>query len=245
MTDKLPNERDDELDEIAESDASVQDEPLTGETAGGEETQAVEAAMMAPAESASELPLDPLFGALAKPDLDREFQLPRPHEGQGASASDARWALDVAIAEIGARTAGVALPSTGDQLAIEHAFERRENFGTGRVEIAVGRPGEQAHPVKLSESSPYESTSFAGAAAPPTPTPPVGGKREELFRAPQVMLFVQLAEGRATYVKAIEEALDKNAPKYREIAEAEVKLGFWRYENQRRAADYRLRGPSW
>jgi hypothetical protein len=241
MTDKLPNERDDELDEIAESDASVQDEPLTGETAGGEESLAVEAALTPADESASELPLDPSFGALAKPDLDREL----PREAREVSTDDLQRILDKVAAEVGAGTAAVEPPSASARPAIEHAFERRDNLGTGRVEVAVGRPGEQARPVKLSESSEEESASFAGAAAPPTPTLPVGAGREELFRAPHVMVLVQLAESRAIYLEAIGEALDKNAPKYREIAESEVKLGFWRYENQRRAADYRLRGPSW
>jgi hypothetical protein len=60
---------------------------------------------------------------------------------------------------------------------------------------------------------------------------------------PRVQVLVTLLESQTMYVEAIDEALEKNAPKYRQIAESEVKHGFWHYENQRRAADWRLRGP--
>jgi hypothetical protein len=58
-----------------------------------------------------------------------------------------------------------------------------------------------------------------------------------------VQVLVTLSDIRAMCTEAIEEVLDKKAPKYRQIAESEVKHGFWQYENQRRAADWRLRGP--
>lgn len=60
---------------------------------------------------------------------------------------------------------------------------------------------------------------------------------------PRVQVLVSLAQARTMYAEAIEEALEKQAPKYREIARSEVKQGFWEYGNQRRAADWRLRGP--
>jgi hypothetical protein len=69
-------------------------------------------------------------------------------------------------------------------------------------------------------------------------------QRENIGRtAPRVQVLVTLVEARAMYADAIHEALEKKAPKYRQIAESAVERGFWRYENQRRAADWRLRGP--
>jgi hypothetical protein len=166
-----------------------------------------------------------------------------PAEAQEVSTDDLQRILDKVAAEVGARTVAVEPPSANAQPVI--AVEPREIFGTGRVEIAVGRPGEQARPLKLSESSKHESASFDTAAAPSTPTLPVGGGREELFRAPHVMVLVQLAESRSVLEDVIAQAGRQLAPDYREIAESEVKRGFWRHENARRAADYRLRGPSW
>jgi hypothetical protein len=162
-----------------------------------------------------------------------------------AASDDPRRVLDHALADQRARAAEAAVISVGDQPPIEHAFVRREDSGRDRLEVGVHGHGDIGNAIKLGESSQHESTNFDGAAAPPTPTLPVGAGREQLFRAPHVMLLVQLAETRAMYLDALDEALDKKAPQYREIAESEVKLGFWRYENQRRAADYRLRGPSW
>jgi hypothetical protein len=60
---------------------------------------------------------------------------------------------------------------------------------------------------------------------------------------PRVQVLVTLLESQAMYAEAIDEALERHAPKYRQIAESEVQRGFWHYENQRRAADWRLRGP--
>jgi hypothetical protein len=60
---------------------------------------------------------------------------------------------------------------------------------------------------------------------------------------PRVQVLVTLLESQTMYVEAIEEAVENHAPKYRQIAESEVERGFWHYENQRRAADWRLRGP--
>ncbi len=60
---------------------------------------------------------------------------------------------------------------------------------------------------------------------------------------PRVQVLVTLLASQTMYAEAIDEALEKHAPKYRQIAESEVKHGFWQYENQRRAADWRLRGP--
>jgi hypothetical protein len=60
---------------------------------------------------------------------------------------------------------------------------------------------------------------------------------------PRVQVLVTLLESQTMYAEAIEEAVEKHAPKYRRIAESEVERGFWHYENQRRAADWRLRGP--
>ena len=181
----------------------------------------------------------------AESELSGEVQLPVSPETHRPSADDARQAPDREIAELRARVAGVNLPPAGDRTAIEQPFERRENFGTGRVEIGPHPRGGPAHVSKLGDESISKppSTSADGPGSAPTATLPLGGKPVELFRAPHVMLLVQLADIRSMYTSAMEEALDKKAPKYREIAEAEVKLGFWRQENKRRAADWRLRGP--
>jgi hypothetical protein len=60
---------------------------------------------------------------------------------------------------------------------------------------------------------------------------------------PRVQVFVTLLESQTMYAEAIEKAVEKHAPKYRQIAESEVERGFRHYENQRRAADWQLRGP--
>jgi hypothetical protein len=60
---------------------------------------------------------------------------------------------------------------------------------------------------------------------------------------PRVHVLVTLLESQTMYSAAIDEALEGHAAKYRQIAESEVERGFWHYENQRRAADWRLRGP--
>jgi hypothetical protein len=58
---------------------------------------------------------------------------------------------------------------------------------------------------------------------------------------PRLQIVVQMADVRDLYDLAIDEALKRRAGEYREIAQSEVKLGFWRYENERRRADWRLR----
>jgi hypothetical protein len=60
---------------------------------------------------------------------------------------------------------------------------------------------------------------------------------------PRMQVLVTLLEGQTMHAEAIDEALAKHAPEYRQIAESEVERGLWHYENQRRAADWRLRGP--
>jgi hypothetical protein len=60
---------------------------------------------------------------------------------------------------------------------------------------------------------------------------------------PRVQVLVTLLQSQTMVADAIDEAVEKHGPKYRQIAESEVERGFWHYENQRRAADWRLRGP--
>ena len=242
MTADLPDERDDELGD-AQQDEGAEDAATTGDAAGGGESQAVEPAFAPAAENVSELSSDPFLDSLPIPELHREADLSLPREAQAPAADDPRRVVDEAVADPRARVAEAAAPSVGEQPPIEQADLPRE--GRDRLEVGVHGGGEMGDPVKRSESSQQPSTSFAGAAAPPTPTLPVEAGGEPLFRAPQVMLLVQLAEARSVYDDRIVVAGKQLADDYRAIAESEVKLGFWQYENQRRAADYRLRGPSW
>jgi hypothetical protein len=241
MTHDLPDEeRDDEfMDENFEPGAP--EEESASKPAGTSELSDIEPASVSGASGVNE-PLEGFAEAIARPTADELRALLSP-AAQDATAEDASRVLEKEITNLRGRAAE--LPSADDRPAIDIAVERRENMGRGRVEIGVHRPGEPGHAVKLVDpQAAREQSTELGAAAPP-PTLPVGAGREELFRAPHVMVLVQLAESRSMLEDVVAEAGKRLTPDYRAIAEAEVKLGFWRQENQRRAADFRLRGPSW
>jgi hypothetical protein len=244
MHDLPDDERDDEfMDENFEPGAP--EKTAASEPRGTSELPDVEPTPASGASDINELPLERVVEPLAKSADDREFQPPLPPQAPSALAAVAPQALEKEIAELRARAAQ-GVPAAGEPPAIADAFERRENMGRGGVEIGVHRRGDPVHAVKLGDAqAAQEQSSDFGAIAPPTPTLPVGAGREELFRAPHVMLIVQLADARSVYDDRIVVAGRQLADDYRAIAEAEVKLGFWRHENQRRAADFRLRGPSW
>ena len=62
---------------------------------------------------------------------------------------------------------------------------------------------------------------------------------------PRVQVMVSLADARALFEEVLAEATERTAPKFQDLAKREVKQAFWERGNDERAADYRLRGPSW
>jgi hypothetical protein len=58
---------------------------------------------------------------------------------------------------------------------------------------------------------------------------------------PRVVVVVELANARAIMLEDRRETSKEMASMMEKIAQSKVDDGFWRYENQRRAADYRLR----
>jgi hypothetical protein len=106
---------------------------------------------------------------------------------------------------------------------------------TGRISQLAQPGGAGAHIADLSPPP----VGPPGAALPPANAAD-GGSTPQI---PQLQIFVHLTDARTVYERAMETALDRKTPTYREIAEQEVRRGFFRYECERRAADYRLRGP--
>jgi hypothetical protein len=60
---------------------------------------------------------------------------------------------------------------------------------------------------------------------------------------PRLQVMVTLAEARALFEEVLETASQRTAPKFLEVVKREIEMAAWRAENQRRAADWRLRGP--
>jgi len=80
-------------------------------------------------------------------------------------------------------------------------------------------------------------------AAPNTPQP---APRENSGQTPpRVQVMVTLADAEVLFEEALEEAAERTAPKFQQLAKGEVKQALWERGNHERAADYRLRGPSW
>lgn len=99
-------------------------------------------------------------------------------------------------------------------------------------------PLDQVFPPSL---RPPSNTS--GALRAPESRPADGPPADRGETMPRVQVLVTLLQDRTMYAEAIDEAMDRKAPKYREIARDEAAHKLWEQENKRRAADWRLRGP--
>jgi hypothetical protein len=83
---------------------------------------------------------------------------------------------------------------------------------------------------------------FAGGALRREPASgAIGGANEPPRTLPRVIVVVELANTQAIVEEDRREISQEMATMVEQIAQAKVDHGFWRYENQRRAADYRLR----
>ena len=80
-------------------------------------------------------------------------------------------------------------------------------------------------------------------AAPNAPEPAL--RENSGHTLPRVQVMVSLADARALFEEVLTEATERTAPKFQQLAKREVKQAFWERGNHERAADYRLRGPSW
>ena len=80
-------------------------------------------------------------------------------------------------------------------------------------------------------------------AVPHSPEPAPRGDSSHTL--PRVQVMVTLADARALFEEVLEEATESTAPKFQDLAKREVKQAAWERGCDERAADYRLRGPSW
>jgi hypothetical protein len=144
------------------------------------------------------------------------------------------------------------------QASGELAPERLEGIALHIVEKAHGQdegdrsakpPGPEAE--RAPSVSPQQNDSsraverYAGGTFErPQPAAPTANA-EKLAAVPPIIVMVQLANARAILEDERRATAKENAAMLEQIADERIKLASWRYENQRRAADPRLRGPSW
>ena len=122
--------------------------------------------------------------------------------------------------------------TTGDQRSRVPPLDPGEQPEGVHAPVGQTLPPAPGHPADSSRSA-----RTAKLAAVEQPRESIGST------VPRVQVLVMLLESKAMYADAIDEALDENAAKYRQIAQSEVDQAFWIYETERRAADWRLRDP--
>jgi hypothetical protein len=138
-----------------------------------------------------------------------------------------------------------------DQGGIQHAFEHRDDSSGGREIVQpllrAGDPVEMPTQLGHTAEPAMRGPAMPTAGSEPRETAPVvvhaSAAVSEPAGMPRLQIFVQLLDARSMFESAMETALARKKEGYRQIAELEVTRGFRRYEDARRAADYRLRGP--
>ena len=123
------------------------------------------------------------------------------------------------------------------------AFRDRRSYylplNPGGARDDEGDPLERIFPPEL--RIPVDSR--GPGAAPHAPEPAL--RENSGHTLPRVQVMVSLADARALFEEVLAEATERTAPKFQDLAKREVKQAFWERGNDERAADYRLRGPSW
>jgi hypothetical protein len=176
----------------------------------------------------------------------REFELPLPSQTDDGSKEDDLMMEEaighfVSLAQDRMRELNLGEPKSG-----AHAIGTDVRPSAGDIERGILRHDANRGTVRQLSDLPAdgESSGVGGRSSIPSGPAIVAGETpngESATTMPRLQIVVQMADARAMYAEAIEEALEKKAPAYREIAQSEVKHGLWQEENKRRAADWRLR----
>jgi hypothetical protein len=176
----------------------------------------------------------------------REFELPLPSQADDGPKDD-----DLTMEEAVGHFVSLAQDrmrelNLGEGESGAHAIATDVRPSAGDIDRGILRHDANRGTVRQLRDSPAdgESSGVGGRSSFPSGPAIVAGETphgEGATTMPRLQIVVQMADARAMYAEAIEEALEKKAPEYREIARSEVKLGLWQEENKRRAADWRLR----
>ncbi len=191
------------------------------------------------------------------PDRSAEPQLPAdslpPREAAPSAddpeSSDARQEIaaptDAATMQPGEQATRIEVPLDPD---VSSATQPTSRPGDQLVRVPPPdrdeEPAEDLDPVDKIFSPEWQPPADSSASA-DTPKSAAGDAPHESIGTtiPRVQVLVMLLESKTMYADAIEEALEANASKYRQIAQSEVDQAFWNYDAQLRAIDWRLRGP--
>jgi hypothetical protein len=120
----------------------------------------------------------------------------------------------------------------------------RDGNGGAKPSGAEAERGPSAPPRQQDDSSGAVERFAGGIFQRPEPAAPTANA-EKLAAVPPIIVMVQLADARAILEDERRATAKENAAMLEQIADERIKLASWRQENQRRAADFRLRGPSW
>jgi hypothetical protein len=122
--------------------------------------------------------------------------------------------------------------------------------GSREVELPLTRDRQAASDDPVDQLFPPELRRPAHAQpgdadrAPAPDAPAAKSDREDVGQPlPRVQVLVTLHDAQMWFEEAIDEAWQRVAPKFQQLAEREVRYADWARKCDERAADWRLRGP--
>lgn len=261
----MEEERSEQADDITTEHAAAEEEQSLPAADPPEADEVSGQPGLPPIQSQTPLPLDPDTtdaptgqrlpiepGVVELPDDVRQLVDQRRPRGEvELPLDDARGADNVSLADAVGRFVSSAEQrkreldsSDGEPAAMEQTV-LRHGTPPGQIERDPMRHDDVRGSLRqLSQPSGDGQSSGAAIDLPPLPGPPDSDTSgDRVAPLPRLQLVVQIAESRVMYDEAIAAALDKKSGKYRDIAKSEVEDGLFEYDNKRRAADWRMRGP--